>query len=101
MLGANNQWGVFAGVIEVEQVHQISDRGGVGGHVGVSGGRNWIGEVVPASGGNRGKMPVGLDEFQNGAVVVVGVIDVSLLGVGRNRNQGNAGSVAEEIDGLD
>src|SRR6266403_1670733 len=101
MLGANNQGGVFADVIEVEQVHQVSDRGGVGGHIGVSGGRNRIGEVVAASAGNRGEMPVGLDEFQDGAVIVVGVIDVSLLGVRRDRDQGNAGSIAEEVDGLD
>ena len=34
-------------------------------------------------------------------MVVVGVIDIALFGVGRNRNERNACAVAEEVDRLD
>src|SRR6202022_1496828 len=58
-------------------------------------------QIVAAAIRDLGKIPVLLDELQQRDVIVVGVIDVALLGERRNRNERNAGAVAEEVDRLD
>ena len=47
--------------------------------------RNGIGEIIAAALGNRGQIPVALDEFQDRDVVGVAMGDVPRLGVGETR----------------
>jgi hypothetical protein len=56
---------------ELEHAEQIADRRAIDRNIGVPGGRNRIGEIVPASPGDRRQAPVPLDEFHDGRMVGV------------------------------
>ena len=58
-------------------------------------------QIVAAAVRDLGKIPVLFDELQQRDMVVVGVVDMAFLGEGRNRDERNAGAVAEEVDRLD
>ena len=60
-----------------------------------------VGKIVQASTRQGTQMPVLLDEFDQGDMVVIGVIDKPSPGKGRNDNQGNPRPVSEKGEGLD
>src|SRR6202042_567656 len=60
-----------------------------------------IRKVIAAAGGQWLQAEIPLDEFNNGDVVRVTVADVTALAERRNDQQRDAGTVSEEIDGLD
>src|ERR1700756_2862205 len=65
--------GVFGSVAESEHVEQIADRRTVHRHVGIVliGAGVW--QIVAAAPGERGEVPVALDEFQDRDMVVIAV----------------------------
>jgi hypothetical protein len=54
-----------------------------------------------AAAGERGEMPVALDEFQDRSVVGIAVHDMAAGRVRRYYDDRNAGAVAKEIERLD
>src|SRR6266702_2912921 len=87
-------------LLEVEEVGEVADGGTVDGDVGVGVLLLGVGEIVAAVAGERLQLPVVLDEFEDGDVVRVLVRNVAGFGEGRDDEQWDAGSVAEEVDGL-
>src|SRR5262249_44224115 len=92
---------VLIAVAEVEEVEEIADSRGIERHIGIVVIGNRIREVVTAASGERLQIPVAFDELEDGHVVGIGVADVAAARKGRNRNQGNAWAVAEEVQRLD
>src|ERR1700730_6266918 len=92
----------IAVMVEGEQVHEITDRRAIFGLVAVVVAvMDWVRKIVPAAIRDLWKIPVLFDELQQRDVVMVGVIDMALLGEGRNRDKRNPGAVAQEVDRLD
>jgi hypothetical protein len=65
---------------EGEEVHEIADRRTIFRHISVSVFSDRVWQSVAAAMRNRGKIPVLFDELQQRDMIVVGVIDISLLG---------------------
>src|ERR1700737_5298782 len=84
-------------IVEGEEVHEIADSRPVFGRISVIIAlMDRVRQIVAAAIRDLGKIPVLFDELQHRGVVVIGMVDVTLLSVGRNRNERNAGAVAEE-----
>jgi len=64
---------------EVEQVHQVADRGAIHRPVRIAAQRHRVRQVVAAAARDGRQVPVALDEFQQRHVIVVRVIDEALL----------------------
>ena len=89
-------------MVEGEQVHEVSDCRAVFWHIPViQTVMDRVRQIVPAPIRYFGKIPILFDEFQQRDMVVVGVVDMTLLDEGGNRDEWNAGAIAEEVDGLD
>src|SRR5580698_1146990 len=84
---------------EVECVEQVVQRRTIGRHIRVRSHRR-VGEIVTGSCGNGWQTPVPLDEFDDGNMVSIAVVDHSTGGVRRNDEQWNTRAIPEEIDGL-
>jgi hypothetical protein len=85
---------------KVEGVEQIVQRRTIGGHIGV-GRYGWIREIVASVRANCAQSPVPLDEFNDGNMVCVAVVDDASGGVRRNDQQRDTGAIAEVIYRLD
>src|SRR5262249_30737191 len=94
-----DRWRIGTEMRKVEQVHQIADRRAI--HRTIAASRlNGVWQVVAAAARELGQAPVALDEFQDRHMVIIGVIDKTLLGVGRYDDQRDTGAVTEEVDRL-
>src|ERR1700735_4584878 len=81
---------------KVEQLEQVADCRPVDRYVRIVAFRYRVWEVIAAASRNRTKLPVPLDEFENGNMVRVVVSDVSARRVLRNNDHRDARAVAEE-----
>ena len=84
---------------ELEHVHQVAERRGVGGDIRVLA-RLRIGKIVATAAGDRRQAPIRLDELRGRNVVGVGVGDVAARRVFRHDDHRDAGAVAEEVERL-
>ena len=88
--------------VKGEQVKEVIQSRAVKRHVGAQERqRNGVGEVVAAAVRHSVQMPVSLDELQDGYVIRIIMRDVSGFGVGRNDDERDARTVAEEVHRLD
>src|SRR5262249_37027822 len=83
-----------------KHLEEIANRGHVERHIGVTTRYQRIRQIVAAAGGQRRKVPVALDELQHRDVVIIRVHHPAALGIGGHHQEGNARTVAEEIERL-
>ena len=88
-------------VFEGKGVGQIADCGTVGRNIGIAFLLFRIRQIIPAPSSDGRKSPVLFDELDDGDVVSVLVGNTATFGVRRNDEQGNAGTVAKEVNWLD
>lgn len=76
---------VIAVMVEGEQVHELADRRTIVGRIAiVVAVMDRVRQIVAAPIRDLRKIPVLFDELQQRDMVVVGVVDMALLGEGRN-----------------
>src|SRR5580693_2523210 len=85
---------------ELEGVEQVVQRRTVGRHIRVRS-HNRIREVVTSGWANGWQAPVALDEFDDGNVIGIAVVDHATGGIRRNDQQRNPRAIAEEVNRLD
>src|SRR3954469_10350308 len=86
---------------EVERIEQIAERRAVGRHIRIVLRRLRVGQIVTAAIRQRLELPVAFDELQDRDMVAIAVMDLSAGRIGRENQQRDARSVAEEVDRLD
>src|ERR1019366_8676195 len=86
---------------ESKHFHQVADCRAVHRYIGITRTRFRVWQIVAAPvGDGLTNMPVGLDEFVEGDVVVIGMYHAGALRIGRHHYERNPRPVAEEIYGL-
>ena len=65
---------------EIEQIHQVGDRGRVGRHVGVIFLDDRVGQIIAAAIADGFEKPVVLDKLQDGHVIRIRMRDVARCG---------------------
>src|SRR6266550_4830244 len=83
-----------------KQGSEIANRGTVEREIRSVRRRNRVRQIVAAAGRQRWQSPIPFDELQNRSVIGISVIDVTVLGKRRHRDQNRARPITEEIDGL-
>ena len=86
-------------MFEIEEIHEVANCRRIRRNVRARR-RNGVGQIVSAPRGQQFQLPVGLDKFQDRAVIVIRVIHIAFLCVRRNRDEGNPRAIAKEVDWL-
>src|SRR5215470_20397714 len=84
-------------ILEIKHIHQISDGRTVLRNVRIAFIRVGIREIVAAARSQRFQVPILFDEFQNGNVIRIGVVDMTALGPRRYDDERNPWPIAKEV----